>query len=138
MRQYGWNIWRVIGVLLLVKSGVFLGQPCSAPRFVTRFHTWHILVADDDHLEAGGPMSRAALFCFFVLCETCGVLHFTSPCTLVRTLDTGSRIFGFHPSVQLRGGTRQGHEPWYEATAKEAGRPSWSHGSLVMRFKLTS
>ena len=35
-------------------------------------HTWHMVVADDYHLEAGGEHYRFALFAFF-LCCTCGV-----------------------------------------------------------------
>ena len=31
-------------------------------------HTWHMLVADDFHLEAGGAEYRPALVVFFVLC----------------------------------------------------------------------
>ena len=36
-------------------------------------HTWHMVVADDYHLEAGGEHYRIALFAFFLLCNTCGV-----------------------------------------------------------------
>ena len=36
-------------------------------------HTWHLLVADDFQLDASGPEYRAALLCFFVLCDTCRV-----------------------------------------------------------------
>ena len=35
--------------------------------------TWHQLVADDFHLEAGGCRYRAALISFFVLCATAGI-----------------------------------------------------------------
>ena len=35
-------------------------------------HTWHMVVADDCHLEAGGEHYRFALFAFFLLCSTCG------------------------------------------------------------------
>ena len=35
--------------------------------------TWHMLVADDFHLEAGGAHYRLALMVFFVLCSTVGV-----------------------------------------------------------------
>ena len=35
--------------------------------------TWHLLVADDFHLDASGPEYRAALLMFFVLCDTCRV-----------------------------------------------------------------
>ena len=38
-------------------------------------HTWHMVVADDYHLEAGGEHYRFALFAFFLLCCTCGC-HF--------------------------------------------------------------
>ena len=31
-----------------------------------RAQTWHVLVADDFHLEAGGEEYRAALFVFFI------------------------------------------------------------------------
>ena len=33
---------------------------------------WHLLVADDFHLEAGGPQYRPALLVFFVLCVVTG------------------------------------------------------------------
>ena len=36
-------------------------------------HTWHMLVADDFHLEAGGKEYRPALVVFFVLCAVAGV-----------------------------------------------------------------
>ena len=35
--------------------------------------TWHMVVADDFHLEAGGPAYRSALMVFFVLCAVSGV-----------------------------------------------------------------
>ena len=35
--------------------------------------TWHMLVADDYHIEAGGPEYRSALIVFFVLCAVSGV-----------------------------------------------------------------
>ena len=35
--------------------------------------TWHLLVADDFHLEAGGPAYREALMVFFVLCSVAGI-----------------------------------------------------------------
>ena len=35
--------------------------------------TWHLLVADVYHLDAGGPEYRAAIICFFVLCSVLGV-----------------------------------------------------------------
>ena len=38
-----------------------------------RASTWHMLVADDFHLEAGGPSYRPALIVFFALCAVCGV-----------------------------------------------------------------
>ena len=34
---------------------------------------WHMLMADDYHLEAGGQSYRCALMVFFVLCAVCGV-----------------------------------------------------------------
>ena len=36
-------------------------------------HIWHLFVADDFHLEAGGAGYRKALMIFFVLCHTAGV-----------------------------------------------------------------
>ena len=38
-----------------------------------RASTWHMLVADDFHLEAGGQGYRPALIVFFALCAACGV-----------------------------------------------------------------
>ena len=35
--------------------------------------TWHVLTADDYHLEAGGVNYRVALILFFLLCATCRV-----------------------------------------------------------------
>ena len=35
--------------------------------------TWHMLVADDFHLEAGGPDYKFALTSFFVSCAVAGV-----------------------------------------------------------------
>ena len=35
--------------------------------------TWHILVADDYHLDAGGQSYRQALVVFFILCAVVGV-----------------------------------------------------------------
>ena len=39
----------------------------------TSARTWHLLVADDYHLEAGGPQYRASIMVFFVLCSVLGV-----------------------------------------------------------------
>ena len=39
----------------------------------SRATTWHLLVADDYHLEAGGAEYRSALLVFFVLCAVVGV-----------------------------------------------------------------
>ena len=36
-------------------------------------NTWHLLVADDFHLEAGGPEYRPAIVAFFILCSLVGV-----------------------------------------------------------------
>ena len=36
-------------------------------------NTWHLSVADDFQLDASGPVYRAALLYFFVLCDTCRV-----------------------------------------------------------------
>ena len=36
-------------------------------------NTWHLLVADDFHLDASGKDYRTALICFFVLCASCRV-----------------------------------------------------------------
>ena len=36
-------------------------------------HTWHMLVADDYHLEAGGTGYQRALVVFLVVCAACGV-----------------------------------------------------------------
>ena len=36
-------------------------------------NTWHLLVADDYHLDAGGKAYRAALMAFFILCAVAGV-----------------------------------------------------------------
>ena len=39
----------------------------------SRANTWHLLVADDFHLDASGPEYRTALISFFVLCASCRV-----------------------------------------------------------------
>ena len=39
-----------------------------------RAESWHMLVADDYHLETGGEAHRPALTVFFVLCAVAGVL----------------------------------------------------------------
>ena len=39
----------------------------------TPLRTWHMVVADDHHLEAGRPAYRSALMVFFVLCAVSGV-----------------------------------------------------------------
>ena len=46
-----------------------LTQYCTGSRATT----WHLLVADDYHLEAGGAEYRSALLVFFVLCAVVGV-----------------------------------------------------------------
>ena len=38
-----------------------------------RASTWHMLVADDFHLEPGGQAYIPALIVFFALCAACGV-----------------------------------------------------------------
>ena len=44
-------------------------QYCSG----SKADTWHVLVADDFHLEAGGPEYRPVLLAFFVVCVIAGV-----------------------------------------------------------------
>ena len=36
-------------------------------------NTWHLLVADDFHLDASGKEYRTALISFFILCASCSV-----------------------------------------------------------------
>ena len=44
-------------------------QSCAG----SKADTWHVIVADDFHLEAGGPECRPALLAFFVVCVVAGV-----------------------------------------------------------------
>ena len=46
-----------------------IAQYCAGTRAIT----WHLLVADDYHLEASGSEYRAALMVFFVICDTVGI-----------------------------------------------------------------
>ena len=46
-----------------------IAQYCTGAQAIT----WHLLVADDYHLEASGSEYRAALLVFFVVCDTVGI-----------------------------------------------------------------
>ena len=46
-----------------------IAQYCTGTQAIT----WHLLVADDYHLEASGSEYRAALMVFFVVCDTVGI-----------------------------------------------------------------
>ena len=59
--SYYWS--RVAGAIGSV------AQYCSG----SQADTWHLLVADDFHLEAGGPEYRPALLAFFVVCVITGI-----------------------------------------------------------------
>ena len=66
VRQHGRNLW-----LQLPTTGRALLLPLVDSRRDTA-QTWHMLVADDFLLEAGGPEYRSALMAFFVLCAVSG------------------------------------------------------------------
>ena len=98
---------------------------------VERAQIWHILVADDYHLESGGEAYRSALFVLFILCPRAVLFHYhgtklpealwslglgLSSCTtpfssasqhrVVHSLDTG----GFE--IRLRKHDRLQTGPW--------------------------
>ena len=56
--------WSRVATALRRLSQYLVGQSAS---------TWHLLVADDFHLEAGEECYRQALFAFFSLCVVSGV-----------------------------------------------------------------
>ena len=78
--------------------------------------TWHLLVADDYHLEAGGPAYREAIMVFFILCSVAGV-----PLSWSKTAggDTVSWV-GFellHRTYQL--GLTERRAQWFQRWTKE-------------------
>ena len=71
--------------------------------------TWHVLVADDFHLEAGGPEHRPALLAFTVVCVVAGV-----PLSWLKTAGDVVTWVGFellHNSYQL--GISQRRVAWF-------------------------
>ena len=49
-----------------------IGRLCQYMAGTTA-RTWHLVVADDYHQEAGGPQYRASIMVCFVLCSVLGV-----------------------------------------------------------------
>ena len=65
-----------VGTFGVASASYCWSRVASAVGRLTQYaaaRTWHLLVADDYHLEAGGPEYRPALLVFFVLCSVTGV-----------------------------------------------------------------
>ena len=67
LHKHSGYVWRRVSILLPAVGRVaqYLGGNTA--------YTWHMLVADDYHLDAGGANCRTALFHFFTLCATANV-----------------------------------------------------------------
>ena len=88
--------------------------------------TWHLLVADDYHLEAGGPAYREAIMVFLELCSVAGV-----PLSWSKTAggDTVSWV-GFellHRTYQL--GLTERRAQWFQRWTKEVADAGHVHMS---------
>ena len=76
-----------VGTFCIASSSYCWSRVASAMGRLTKYladhraETWHMVVADDYHLEAGGAHYRLALLMFFVFCSTVGV-ESLSPGTL--------------------------------------------------------
>ena len=89
-------------------------------------NTWHLLVADDYHLEAGGTEYRAAIISFFVLCAVIGV-----PLAWKKTAggDTVSWV-GFellHRSYKI--GLSEKRAQWFQRWTRETADSGYVHMS---------
>ena len=68
-----------VGTFGVTSASYYWSRTAAALGRLTQYfaggsaHTWHMLVADDYHLEAGGQSYRSALMVFFVLCAVSGV-----------------------------------------------------------------
>ena len=68
-----------VGTFGVASASYWWSRVASALGRLTQYlaghtaRTWHLLVADDFHLEAGGSGFRVALFLFFLLCSVSGV-----------------------------------------------------------------
>ena len=68
-----------VGTFGVASASYYWSRVAGAIGRVTQYcsrskaDTWHVLVADDFHLEAGGPECRPALLAFFVVCVIAGV-----------------------------------------------------------------
>ena len=89
-------------------------------------NTWHLLVADDYHLEAGGTEYRASIISFFVLCAVIGV-----PLAWKKTAggDTVSWV-GFellHRSYKI--GLSEKRAQWFQRWTRETADSGYVHMS---------
>ena len=87
--------------------------------------TWHMLVADDYHLEAGGEQYRFALIAFFIVCAVAGV-----PPVMEQNFRQRESVtwVGFelpHKSRQL--GTSQRRADWFTRWTSEVAGSSTVH-----------
>ena len=70
---------KTVGTFGVASASYYWGRVASALGRLTQYlaadsaQTWHMVVADDYHLEAGGESYRFALLSFFVLCSVTGV-----------------------------------------------------------------
>ena len=68
-----------VGTFGITSASYYWSRVSSAVGRLTQYlasdqaETWHMVVADDFHLEAGGAHHRQALMVFFVLCSMVGV-----------------------------------------------------------------
>ena len=63
-----------VGTFGVTSASYYWSRVASAKERVAQYLAgWHMLVADDYHLDAGGANYRTALFHFFTLCATANV-----------------------------------------------------------------
>ena len=92
--------------------------------------TWHMVVADDYHLEAGGSHGPLALILFFILCSTVGV-----PLSWHKKTGGGDTVVwvGFELLHRIRQlGISQRTAEWFTRWARETADAEYIH---VARFE---
>ena len=68
-----------VGILGITSASYYWNRVGAAVGRISQYvvgksaTTWHMLVADDYHLEAGGEQYRFALIAFFIVCAVAGV-----------------------------------------------------------------
>ena len=105
-----------VGTFGVASASYYWSRVAGAIGRVTQYctgrqaDTWHLLVADDYHLESGGPEYRPALLVFFVVCVVTGI-PLSWPKTAGGDVVTWVGFELLHSSYQL--GISQRRADWF-------------------------